>query len=282
MGAGRVGTALALGLRGSGYGVVAVASRSRASAQHLAEHIPGCRLEDEAQAVLEAADVVFLTVSDDAIEPLAATLTGRAGLVVAHCSGAKESSVLEPLRASGTGIGSFHPLQTFPTAEVAIRCLPGSTIAVEGEEDAVRILEELARALGGVPVRLPPGSKPLYHASAILSCGSVVTLFEEAVRLWGTFGYSPQAAQAALLPLLQGTVAALGETTPARALTGPIPRGDVGTVKTHLEALAERAPAALPLYREVSLRAIPLAEEKGTLGPDQAQRLRHLLTRGRE
>ncbi len=280
VGAGRVATALARSLAARGYAVTAVASRGGRSAQRLAGQIPPCVAVPTAQAVVEQADLVFLAVPDDVVGPLASSLRWRSEVAAVHCSGALELDVLRPATASGARIGSFHPLQTFPDVEGALRHLPDSAIAVEGDERLLVDLEELARAVGGWPIRLPPGSKALYHASATLACASVVTLVGEAATLWSHFGYPPDEALAALLPLLRGTVAALEQASPAQALTGPMARGDVGTVRRHLDALQARVARLLPLYCLLGLHTVRLAEEKGTLGASQAGQLRDILRAG--
>ena len=134
IGAGTVGTALAVRLSGKGYPVVAVSSRTRASAQRLADAVPGCRVYNSAQGVVDNAQVIFITTPDDAIAGVASGLEWHRGQSVLHCSGADSSRTLEPAEGFGACVGGFHPLQTFASVEHAIENIPGSTFAIEAVE----------------------------------------------------------------------------------------------------------------------------------------------------
>jgi predicted short-subunit dehydrogenase-like oxidoreductase (DUF2520 family) len=266
--------------------VVAVASRTAASAERLAERLKGCRAVESAQAVADAADLVFITTPDDAIAEVAAQVRWRPGSWVVHVSGAESLDVLEPALRAGATVGSIHPLQTFADVEQAVASMPGSTFALEGEGPLLECLREMVLALGGRAVELRPQDKALYHAAAVLVSNYVVTLMDMATRLWQQLGADPDAATEALLPLLQGTVNNLRRLGLPDALTGPIARGDLGTVRWHLAALEASAPELLPAYRELGLRTVPVAEAlgrkraeagRGGLEPKQAEALRRLL-----
>ncbi|MBF8267104.1 MAG: hypothetical protein HW388_612 [Dehalococcoidia bacterium] len=269
MGAGRAGTALALALHHKGYAVSAVASRTPASALALAERIDGCVPHAKAQQVADDCDLVFITTPDDAIETVAKELRWRRGTWVVHCSGAKSAAVLEGAREQGAMVGSFHPMQTFPGAGGAGVELSGVAFAVEGPPPLLETLKEMAHALGGWPVEIRPQDRALYHLSGFLACGAVITLLAEAAGLWKVMGYSREQGLEVLLPLLQTTVNNLGEQGILASLTGPISRGDVGTVQRHLDALESQAPSVLPLYCQVALGTVALAREKG--GIDKAK-----------
>ncbi len=280
VGAGLVGQTLARGLAEKGYQVAVVASRTYTSAVALADRIPGCRAVKTAQTVVDETDLVFLTVPDDAIGAVAASVSWRPGMAVVHCSGAMSLDVLSPAAKKAARVGSFHPLQTFADADEALRSLPGSTFAIEGDGPLDSTLEEMARTLGGRPIRLPPGSKTLYHASAVLACNYLVTLVQRATDLWETFGVPPDEALSALLPLLRGTVASLGRVGLPGALTGPIARGDVGTVQRHLEVLARTAPALVDVYCQLGMQTIPIAMARGSLAKGPAEQLQRLFSTG--
>ena len=156
IGAGRIGTALAWGLARKGYAVTAVASRSRDSAARLAAGIAGCRAMPDPQSLADHADLVLLTVPDDAIAATCAALDWRAGQAVVHCSGATELLALAPAASSGAYTGGFHPLQMFTEPETALRGLPGCTIAVEAEQPLLATLCAMAESLGCHTLRLTP------------------------------------------------------------------------------------------------------------------------------
>ena len=146
IGAGTVGTALAIRLSERGYQVVAVSSRSQSSAQKLAQAVPGCRDVDSNQAVADAAELIFITTPDGAIAQVASAVQWHPGQHVVHCSGADSTDTLEPARKLGAGIGAFHPLQTFASVKQAIDNIAGSTFAVEAEPPLLDTLKEIVES----------------------------------------------------------------------------------------------------------------------------------------
>ena len=277
IGAGTVGTALATRLGGKGYPVVAVYSRSHASAERLAQAVDGCRIHDKAQDLADAADLVFITTPDDVIPAVASALEWRAGQSVVHCSGADSTASLEPARKMGARVGVIHPLQTFAGVAQAIENIPGSTFALEAEEPLLSTLKEMATDLEGHWIVLQASDKVLYHAAAVIACNYMVTLVKLATDLWQTFDVSTREATQALLPLLRGTIHNLDTVGIPNCLTGPIARGDAGTVKKHIDALEKSAPAVLSTYRELGLQTIPVALAKGKIDQQQAGELQALL-----
>lgn len=277
IGAGTVGSNLALWLTAKGYPVVAVSSRSHIPAKKLAEAIPGCRAVNN-QTVAEKADLVFITTPDDIIGHIAAEVKWHPGQGVVHCSGADSTAVLEPARKSGARVGAFHPLQTFTSGKTTVEGMAGTTFAIEAEEPLLTILKDMATALGGRWIVLKAGDKVVYHAAAVMACNYVVTLVKLATDLWATIGISPQEARHALLPLLQGTIHNIETTsTLPGCLTGPIARGDTGTIKKHLDTLEETAPELLSVYKELGRQTIPLALDKGTITQRQAEEILNVL-----
>src|SRR6266581_747253 len=256
IGAGRVGTGLASGFARAGVNVVAIASRKSASAQRLAKRVRGARA-CVPQEVADSADIVFLTVPDDAIEAVASSVSWRAGSACVHCSGAADLDVLQKAVPPGA--------------------LAGCTIALAGPDALVEKLERLARALDAKPLRLPEGGRALYHAAANFSGAFVIALVQETIALWGKLGIAETDALAALLPLLRGTADNVEKLGAAGGLGSAIARGDAGTIRRHLDVLAREAPDSLELYRILSLRTIPLALAKGTLKPGAAKEITALL-----
>jgi predicted short-subunit dehydrogenase-like oxidoreductase (DUF2520 family) len=277
IGAGTVGTALVVGLSSQGYPVVAVSSRSRASAEKLARLVNGCRVFDNNQAVADNAELIFVTTPDDFIAPVVSQIKWHPGQSVVHCSGADSTDILQPAKDLGARVGAFHPLQTFASARQAVENIPGSTFAVEAEEPLLRTLKDMATALNGHWVELKASDKVIYHASAVIACNYLVTLVKLATDLWQTFGVPPHQATRALLPLLKGTIHNIDTVGIPQCLTGPIARGDIGTVRKHLDALNKAAPNLLSTYRELGLQTIPIAVAKGRINREQAQELQAIL-----
>ena len=277
IGAGRAAGALAAGLHERGYRVAAVASRTHASAAALAARIDGCAAVSTAQRVAEACDVVFITTPDDAIEAVAREVDWPLDVAVAHCSGAESAAILNAAREQGAATGSFHPMQTFTQATLGTDVFAGVTFAVEGDPPLLDVLIEMARALGGRPVEVAPEHRALYHLSGFLVCGLMTAQVGRAADLWSVMGYTREQGLEALVPILRGTVDSLEAQGLPGALTGPISRGDLGTVRKHLQAIESYAPSLLGLYCESALGAIKLAVEKGGIDEATESELRALL-----
>jgi predicted short-subunit dehydrogenase-like oxidoreductase (DUF2520 family) len=276
IGAGRAGTGLATGFARAGRDVVAVASRSIASAQALAKRVRGARA-CAPQEVADRADLIFLTVPDDAIEPVASSIRWRAGSACVHCSGAVDLDSLKKAAADRALTGGFHPLHMFGEPGESPDALSGCAIALAGPDALMEKLERLARSLGARPLRLPEGGRALYHAAANFSGAFVIALIEETIALWKKLGIAETDALAALLPLLRGTLDNVERLGVAGGLGSAVARGDLGTLRRHLDALARNAPDSVDLYRMLSLRTIPIALAKGTLKPETAKEIAALL-----
>ncbi len=276
IGAGTVGTALALRLSQRGYRVVAVSSRSQTSAEKLAQAINDCRAVNK-QAVADAADLIFITTPDGASAPVVSEIKWHPGQSVIHCSGADSTDILEPAKKSGAQVGAFHPLQTFASVKEARDNIPGSTVAVEAEEPLLATLKDMATALDGSWIKLKASDKVLYHAAAVIACNYMVTLIKLATDLWQTFNVPTQQATKALMPLLRGTLNNIDNVGIPHCLTGPIARGDTGTINKHLIALEKVAPSLLSTYRELGLQTIPVALGKGRINKQQAEELQAIL-----
>jgi predicted short-subunit dehydrogenase-like oxidoreductase (DUF2520 family) len=261
IGAGRLGTTLAGALAKSGLDAAAVPGRDTAAAT----------------AAAQRADLVFLTVPDDAIAPLAMRLPWRAGQRVVHCSGATEVAVLDPAARAGALTGGFHPLQIFSDPARAAELLAGSTVAIEGPPALEAELRELAQRLHMTPLRLPPGARALYHGGASFAASFLLSMLQEAADVWRSFGIDEHETLQALLPLARGTLDAAASRGVAGALAGPVSRGDAGVVQRHLQALDRLGPAHGAFYRELTRRQIELARTDGRLDGAQLERLLSLL-----
>jgi predicted short-subunit dehydrogenase-like oxidoreductase (DUF2520 family) len=278
IGAGRVGLALSRAFAREGMPVVAVASRRRASAEALAAPLAACRVFDAPQAVVDSADLVFLCVPDDAIAPLAASLIWREGVSAVHCSGASELTALAAARAAGAQVGSFHPLLMFADPEVAAAALPGCAIALEAEGELLRELEAMAAALGAQTLRVPPGARAAYHAASHYGAAFICVLLDEGMKILDAAGMGGEAPRKALLSLARGTLDALEQTGPARAMAGVYARGDGGSAAGHLRALEAMNPDIVAFYRALALRSVALAEEAKRIDRASADSLRNLLS----
>ena len=263
IGTGRVAHTLALALHRAGWPIAALSNRNLAPAKRLATQLPGCIAYADAQSVADAADLTFITVPDDAIAEVAQALRWRRGAAVVHCSGATEVSVLRSAAAQGAIIGAFHPLQGFSDPEIALRTLGGCAAAIEAAEPLYTQLSEIATAIGMRPLALPTGARALYHLSGSYAASFIAVLLHEAVGIWEGFGISRTEALAALLPLARGSLEGIAAQGPLAALTGPLSRGDAGTLARHLQALREKQPERLALYVQLAQRSLDMAEQRG-------------------
>jgi predicted short-subunit dehydrogenase-like oxidoreductase (DUF2520 family) len=278
IGAGTAGTALAVRLSENGWPVVGASSRTLSSAQKLAMLVPNCRACHTSQELADVAEMVFITTPDDVIGEVCSEIHWHKGQSVLHCSGAHSVDILAPAKKLGAAIGSYHPLQTFADVDQAIANLPGSTFGLEAEEPLLSTLKELSSLLNGDWVELKPGDKVLYHAAAVFACNYLVTLVKLAVDLWKGFGVSSKEATGALLPLLRGTLNNIDSIGLPNCLTGPVARGDLGTIERHLKALRAENSSLLTTYKELGLQTIPIALAKGKVNEQKAEQMRTLLS----
>jgi predicted short-subunit dehydrogenase-like oxidoreductase (DUF2520 family) len=280
VGAGPVGTALGVAISRAGWPVTAFASRDAGRRERFAALVPGARACDEAPAILDAVELIVVSVPDDAIAAVAGSMRLFAGQTMAHTSGLLGASVLSVSLGAGSHIGAFHPLVSF-TADVerSVAGLTGATVAVEGDDITVGLLADLAEAIGGLPVRLPAGTQAAYHAAAVLASGGLIALLDAVVALGAVAGLDEPGAVAVYGRLMEQTLDNARAVGVAAALTGPITRGDAGTVTAHLEALARFAPEVADLYLAAARRELVIAEERGTLAPDAAERVRSALAK---
>jgi len=278
IGAGTTGTALSRLLSGKGYRIVAVSSRSLSSAEKLAGAVSGCRVFDSNQGEADTTELVFVTTPDDFIAPVVSQIQWHPGQSVVHCSGAESTDILEPARKAGAIVGAFHPLQSFASVKRAMENIAGSTFAIEAEEPLLSILKQIVATLGGNVIELKAGDKVAYHAAAVIACNYLVTLEKLAADLWQTFSIPPNLAIRALMPLVRGTLNNIETVGIPQCLTGPIARGDSGTVKKHLDALQKISPALLSTYKELGRQTIPISIAKGKINEAQARELEIVLS----
>ena len=254
-----MGAGLSLALSRCGYTITGVASRRRG----------------DAQQVVDASELVFLTVPDDALGTVSAALKWRKEHAAVHCSGAAELSVLK----THARVGGFHPLQMFADPEVAARGLAGCAIAVEAEEPLLSVLKQMVTSLGARLLLVPRGARAAYHAGAHYAAPFMCALIAEGVEVWKRIGIAPEDALPALLALLRGATDAVAHAGPARAMAGTIARGDLDTARRHLAALDALDGERGELYRTLALRTVPLALDAGGITRERADELRRLLER---
>lgn len=281
--AGRVGSVLGASLTRAGHTVVAASAVSRDSVRRAEELLPGVPLlpPDE---VARQADLVLLAIPDDVlagtVRGLAATESIRPGQIVVHTSGAHGTQVLRPAVELGALPLALHPVMTFTGRPEDLHrlasCCFGVT-ATPGDEAAWNVGEALVVEMGAEPVRVPESVRSLYHTALAHGANHLVTLVAECSDLLRTAGIS--GAERLLGPLLS---AALDNALRHgdRALTGPVARADIGTLRTHLSALHRSAPDVLPSYQALARRTADRAVAAGLLPVAAATEVRTALNEG--
>jgi predicted short-subunit dehydrogenase-like oxidoreductase (DUF2520 family) len=277
VGAGRVGAVLAAALRDAGHEIVAAAGESAASRTRLETLLPGVPVL-KPSAVARACDVLLLTVPDDmlanVVEMLSASGAIHEGQYVVHSSGRHGLAVLAPAVARGAHPVALHPAMTFTGTDVDLPRLAGCVFGVTAGDDERAFTEALVADLGGSPMWVPEDRRTLYHAGLAHGANHLVTLVSEAMGLLRAAGADDPAGT--LRPLLEAALEnslSYGDA----ALTGPIVRGDVNTVRAHLADISASAPQTLPSYVAMARATLTRAVADGRLLPIRAASIRRLL-----
>lgn len=244
LGAGRVGGSFARGLESAGHDVVAALGRS------------------DDPSVLSGADAIVIAVPDAALAAAAATAARhmRPAVVVLHTCGLAGTA---PLSACGPNVAAVHPAIPIPTADSS---LDGAAFGVTCPDHMREWCEALVGDLGGVPVIVAEEDRALYHAALVIASNFAVAQAADAARLIG--------GHEVLVPLMRRMVENIARLGPAEALTGPVVRGDAGTIRAHLRALP---PELTEAYVANSRRALTIALESGRLELSAAREVREAL-----
>jgi len=270
IGLGRMGQGLGLALTRAGWELVLLGRTPRTLVPPLALH------QGDRVAAIRGARLVLIATPDDTISGIAEGLRHERSIeahhIVLHLSGLLDRGALAALESTGAALGSFHPLQSVADPALAPDQLAGSYAGIEGDERALEAGDCLATTLRMIPVRLPIRAKPLYHAGAVVAANYTVVLAGLAERLARSAGLPRDTAGKLYLPLIRGTLANL-ESGAAAALTGPVRRGDLSTIKAHLAVLSGEESR---VYRMLGLAALRVAREAG-LSPDRAKAVEDLL-----
>lgn len=277
IGAGKVGIALGYALQNSGFSISVVASRREASLENAQNYIgEGTLYTTQNERVPELADVIAVTTQDREIRKVAAQLSGvkdgLRGKVIFHTSGAHASSELAPLEKCGAYLGSLHPLQTFPDIDAGVAVLPETYIFVEGDNQALPALRSLASAIGAEAVVIDSQNKVLYHLAAVFVCNLLSALMYSGEGITRRIGIDLRP----FYPIIKATLKNIEAKGPLTSLTGPIVRGDAGTIESHLGALRGME-LHEDVYKSLSRVALRMAEERETLSEEQSAALQHLL-----
>lgn len=279
IGAGRLGSSLAIAMSRAGYRITALSSRRAPHRDWLKTRLPDASIHSEPREVAAESDIAFITTSDASIQEVAESVPWRNEQMVVHCSGAASLQLLTSVSAKGASVGGFHPLQTFPSPDSA-DSLNGITFGVESPHlKLLDWLSSVAQNLGGKAYPLVADERPSYHAAAVMACGLLAGLTGLAAEIWASSGgISRQQALDALVPLVKTTANSMGENGLPNALTGPYVRGDIETVRSHIEASSAVSAELGAAYSALAIAALHIAREQGNLTPEAEKSIKDMLT----
>lgn len=277
IGPGRVGTAIAVAARRAGIREIYLGGRHLDKVEESARLVEGAKAWRMAEAAHHA-DIVLISVSDSSVELVAKQLAEedafRKGTVVAHLSGALDSSVLKPAKTlCGAFIASAHPLNTYPSVAAAVDEKPGTHWFLEGDAEAIEKLSRLISLIGDLPHAITGEGKAIYHAASVVACNYLSTLMDTALEMMVQANVEKDVAWKALRPLVFATMSNIDNIGPQAALTGPIARGDEVTVEKHLQAMHNSSEEQRRLYAALGLKTVDLALRKGSIDENAANKI---------
>jgi predicted short-subunit dehydrogenase-like oxidoreductase (DUF2520 family) len=281
IGSGAVATGLARAIVIKGVAVAAITGRNNRRVYELASETGaghhGSRMVD----ALGLSDITFICLPDDSIagetEKLSEEVSDISGKIVFHTSGSLTSSVLTPLKKRGAYIGSFHPLQTFPTDTAKEISMAGCAVALEGDTEAVEAGKEIALLLGSHPLVLSTDQKGLYHTAATIASNGLVALVGVIEELYGELDIGGDALRY-YHQLMQQSLTNSMMLGAVQAITGPVARGDVTTLKRHIGELRMRIPHIVPIYVILGSHCVNIALQGGKITNDQAAEIMDLFS----
>lgn len=280
IGLGKVGAAVGYLLQLSGYEISAVADQSADALEKGVSYTGGKVCNDPVQASL-LADSIFITTTDDFIESVCNEISEGGGVgpgkKVVHMSGAGGLDLLESARRSGAQVASIHPLQSFVDIQGVIENIPGSTFSITAEGEMKDWAIRIVRDLGGTPFFVSENDKPLYHAAACMASNYLVTLMNMVEGIYQHLGMDADEAVKSFWPLVRGTMKNMEDRGIEKSLTGPIARGDSGTIRKHLKILKSKMPELLDVYCEMGLFAVDIGLKNNTLSKNRAKEIKSLL-----
>lgn len=279
IGAGRVGTAIAVSLKDAGFDIVGVASRRLDTAELLARRVGCSRFSQEPSEVVIDSEIVFITTPDREIVGVCKKITPfiKKGTLVIHTSGALPSKILDSAKKRRALCLSMHPCQSFSDVLTAPERLRGCYFCLEGDDEAVRRGRLLAKAMHCYSFVLESSDKTLYHIACSVASNYFVVLIERAVSVLEKIGVERERALRVIVPLLRGTLQNVVELGVKEALTGPIERGEIETVKEESEIVKTQFPELKGVYTILGKEALRIAMEKGRISPEVKRKLLEIL-----
>jgi predicted short-subunit dehydrogenase-like oxidoreductase (DUF2520 family) len=277
IGAGKVGISIGYVLKQKGMEIAAVSDMFETPINAARKYLGDSVLytADNVE-VVEASDIIAVTTQDRIIKEVAVEITEKVerldNKLFFHTSGAHSATLLSPLETKGARIGALHPLQTFPDIDSAINVLSDTYIFIEGGEDSIDALREIGNALGSGVIRMEGEQKSLYHLCAVIVCNLLCALLYTGEEIMDKIGIELKP----FFPIIKATLNNIENKGPLMSLTGPIVRGDMETVLSHLKSM-EGMELYKKVYKSLSLVALDMAKERGDISEEALKKLKHIL-----
>ncbi|CAM4459822.1 MAG: hypothetical protein LEGION0403_FIIPPAGN_01321 [Legionella sp.] len=210
---------------------------------------------------MSPAEITLISVQDDSIETIAETISEKhrivPGSIYFHCSGSLTSDALKSLKAKGAFVASIHPMKSFANPELSIKNFDGTYCAIEGDKEALSILEPLFKDIGAFTYQIEKSKKCLYHAAGVFASNYLVTLSKKALECLTESGVENDIAMHIITNIMKGTISNLATTlSPEQSLTGPIKRGDISTIKKHMSSFSD--PETQEIYSHLGKETLKL------------------------
>lgn len=287
IGCGRVAKTLARALKDAGYRIGVLYCLHQNNAKEAVKFIGAGDIGNDLASAVKSGTIHFIATNDDAIEDVVRGIVQEfsgslEGHFFYHTSGALNSEVLAPLKKKGAEVGSIHPLQVFAEPEKALEMLPGVYYAIEGTDRAMSAAIQMVDKLQGKLLLIPTGRKVLYHIAGVFAANYLTAVVSFALNILEEIGEDREEAYQALLPLMVGALESIEELGVGQALTGPIARGDLETIRRHIKELEEFHPGLLDAYLVLGREALDIAIRAGRLSTEKGRKLSALLNAGAE
>lgn len=282
IGPGRLGQAVTSLLCQQGYPITAIVGRDRQRTAEAARFIGAELMATTNLNRCAPADIILIATADDQLATTAAqlseTVTLRKTTLLVHCSGLHPAAVLKQSIENDQPTLAMHPLQTFASGEQGKKCLAGCFFSLEGDADAIEQGQHLVTDLGGQSFIIEGAYKARYHAAACMASNFVTTIIDSAAEVLSQCNPHQEIPVAVLGPLIRTAVENSLTLGTEAALTGPIVRGDDGTINSHIEQLQQFHPHLVGLYKQLGLQTVELAERSNRLPVDKGQLIAQILS----
>ncbi len=280
LGAGRVGVSLGWLLAHQKLPFAGIYSRSTSSSEKAIKFIKKGQVFRKLKLLIESSHIILIAVNDEEIKNVVRDILKVCpcgGKIFIHTSGLLPSSVLSPLSSHGAHIASMHPLLTIPSPKIGIKSIKGSYFALEGKKKALFEAEELVKLIGGKSFVIAENMKSRYHLAACFLSNYIVALSDLALDLLTDKCFTKNEWLTLFSPLMEATARSLAREGIPNALTGPIARGDLSTIRKHMDLLKELPRDTQNLHRILSQRALKIALQKNELTVEKRKKLIDLL-----